>query len=268
MRESLLIAYFVLTIMPSQQQKDLLTTPIVGIELRDGGYHRDLIYTVQFDYPLAGKNCEYILQQSLPASVYISVDQLDDLVRKKKLDAIYPGYVDIEKPTEESSDFEIFIKGSTKVSDTVTLPIHFRYHAPNDENSFIPVDLIAPAAMYIKCPIPEEQDLVERKLEIESNTIYCLDESVPAIREYIKRDINVRSSGVCNWKLVNIALQIKSSLHAEIPIGNVSAHPTVLYLTIIISWAVSLWTIFRTRHIPILINEKLDEQRLLQRKIK
>ncbi|XP_075169566.1 phosphatidylinositol glycan anchor biosynthesis class X [Haematobia irritans] len=261
MRESLIIAYFVLSIMPStNQQKDLLTTPIVGVELRDGGFHRDLIYTVQFDYPLAGKNCDYILKQTLPASVYISVDQLEDLSRKKKLNTIYPRFVDIEKPTEESSDFEIFVKGSTKVSDTITLPIHFRYHAPNDENSFIPVDLIAPAEMYINCPIREEQTLVERELEIESNSNYCLDDTVPAI---IKDDMHV-----CKWKNVRIALHIKSSLHAEIPIGNVSAHPTVLYITIILSWIVSLWTIFRTRHIPMLINGKLDEQRLLQKKIK
>lgn len=114
----------------------------------------NIIYSVQFDYPLAGKECEYILRQHLPAAVYVSVDQLDDLKRLKKvnwnrfhrnsgliyifiylfqLDAIYPSFVDIEKPTEQSQDFEVFVKGIPKITDTITLPIHFRYHAPNDE---------------------------------------------------------------------------------------------------------------------------------------
>ncbi|XP_061397384.1 uncharacterized protein LOC133333067 [Musca vetustissima] len=250
--------------MSSLQQKDLLSTPIVGVELSEEGFHRNLIYTVQFDYPLAGKNCEYVLRQSFPASVYISVDELDDLSRKNKLNAIYPRFVDIEKPTEESSEFEIFIKGSTKVSDTIHLPIHFRYHAPSEEQSFIPIDLFAPDSMYISCPNPEEQIFIERELEIETNPGYCLDETSPAIREGPK---NIHDPS-CKWKDIKIALQIKSSLHTVIPIGNESAHPTVLYITIIASWVVSLWTIFRTRHIPIAINANLEEQRLLQRKNK
>ncbi|XP_073844728.1 phosphatidylinositol glycan anchor biosynthesis class X [Musca autumnalis] len=264
MNEILFVICFLLGIMSTLQQKDLLSTPIVGVELSEEGFHRNLIYTVQFDYPLAGKNCEYLLRQSFPASVYISVDQLDELSRKEKLKAIYPRFVDIEKPTEESTEFDIFIKGSTKVSDTIYLPIHVRYHAPSEEKSFIPIDLFAPNAMYISCPSQEEQQFVERELEIETSPGYCLDETVPTIREGPK---NIKDPS-CKWKDVKIALQIKSSLHAEIPIGNESAHPTVLYITIIVSWVVSLWTVFRTRHIPIAINANLEEQRLLQRKNK
>lgn len=131
--------------------------------------------------------------------------------------------------------------------------------------TFIPVDLITPAAMYIRCPMPEEQALVERDLEIEMNPNYCLDETVPTISEYTK---DAQDVAACKWKNIKIAFQIKSSLHAEIPIGNVSAHPTVLYITIIASWIVSLWTVFRTRNIPIAINEKLQQQSLLQKKNK
>lgn len=40
MRELLIIAFFLLTIMSSQQQKDLLSTPIIGIELTEDGFHR------------------------------------------------------------------------------------------------------------------------------------------------------------------------------------------------------------------------------------
>lgn len=118
--------------------------------------------------------------------------------------------------------------------------------------------------MYISCPSQEEQTFVERELEIETSPGYCLDETIPTIREGPK---HIRDA-TCKWKDIKIALQIKSPLHAEIPIGNESAHPTVLYITIIASWVVSLWTILRTRHIPIAINANLEEQRLLQRKNK
>lgn len=38
--------------------------------------------------------------------------------------------VDIEKPTEASPEFEILIYGNTAFMQTISLPIHFRYHAP------------------------------------------------------------------------------------------------------------------------------------------
>lgn len=50
-----------------------------------------------------------------------------------KIDVIYPSFVDIEKPTEQSKGFEVFLKGIPKTTDTLTLPIHYRYHAPSDE---------------------------------------------------------------------------------------------------------------------------------------
>ncbi|KAI8118959.1 hypothetical protein FF38_10221 [Lucilia cuprina] len=259
---------FLLTIVSSRQhsENDVIQTPIVDVELTDAGFHRYLIYTVQFDYPLAGKECEYVLKQHLPASVYVSVDQLDDLKRLKKLDAIYPSFVDIEKPTEQSKPFEVFLKGVPKITDTITLPIHFRYHAPNDESSSVSVDIKTPT-MFINCP-KHEQNLLENELHIEPNTLYCLDEKVPYIKESTSHQTLAKWNEPCNWKYVKVDVKIKSPLRAEIPVGNERAFPPILYATIIVSWIVSLWTVFRTRRVPMAINEKLEEQRLLQKKHK
>lgn len=133
-------------------------------------------------------------------------------------------------------------------------------------STFLPVDLITPK-MYISCPRPEDQLKVDHELEIEANPKYCLDETIPSIKE--RSTVEAYLDGMsCEWKSIKISFQLKTPLHTEIPIGNESAHPTVLYITIICSWIISLWTVFRTRHIPIAINEKLEEQRVLQKKVK
>ncbi|KAM7345498.1 phosphatidylinositol glycan anchor biosynthesis class X [Cochliomyia hominivorax] len=260
---------FLLSVVSTQQQQnenDIIQTPIVGVELTEAGLHRNLIYTVQFDYPLAGKECEYVLRQHLPASVYVSVDQLDDLQRLKKLDAFYPSFVDIEKPTEQSNDFEVYLKGVPKITDTLTLPIHFRYHAPKEESLFAIVDINTPT-MFINCPKHEEH-LLENELQIEANTLYCLDEKVPKIKKSDNNEVTGRWNEACNWKYVKVDVKLKSALRAEIPVGNERAFPPILYATIIVSWIVSLWTIFRTRRVPMAINQKLEEQRILQKKYK
>lgn len=82
---------------------------------------------------MAGKDCEYTLEQQLPAAVYISTDQLDDLKRLNKLHGFYPKFVDIEMPTEKSQQFNVLIMGNPKITETFKLPIHYRYHAPSNE---------------------------------------------------------------------------------------------------------------------------------------
>lgn len=121
--------------------------------------------------------------------------------------------------------------------------------------------------MFINCP-KHEQHLLEKELQIEPNTLYCLNEKVPIIKQSTSRQAMDKWNEACNWKYVKVDVKQKSALRVEIPVGNERAFPPILYATIIVSWIVSLWTIFRTRRIPIAINEKLEEQRLLQKKHK
>lgn len=121
--------------------------------------------------------------------------------------------------------------------------------------------------MFINCP-SDEQYLLENELQIEPNTSYCLDEKVPNIEESTSRQTKDTWNEPCNWKFVKVDVKLKSQLRAEIPVGNERAFPPILYATIIVSWIVSLWTVFRTRRVPMAINEKLEEQRLLQKKHK
>lgn len=74
--------------------------PKVRIEMDEAGMHRlvrishfawlinknifgnrKLKYHMQFDRSFVGSSCQYVLSQPLPAAVYISTDELDDLQR-------------------------------------------------------------------------------------------------------------------------------------------------------------------------------------------
>ncbi|XP_039227137.1 uncharacterized protein LOC6528498 isoform X2 [Drosophila yakuba] len=107
--------------------------PIVHVEMDKAGMHRTLNYRLRFDIPLVGKDCEYALLQDFPASVYISTDELDDLQRLKRLNAIYPKFVNIEVATERAQPFSVLLLGTPKITESLALPLHFRYHAPSDK---------------------------------------------------------------------------------------------------------------------------------------
>ncbi|XP_067630097.1 uncharacterized protein PIG-X isoform X2 [Eurosta solidaginis] len=254
---------------------DVPVKPIVGMHLTDTGLHRELSYSVQFSDILHGKDCEYILEQLLPAGVYISVDQLNDLKRLKKLNAMYPPFVDIELPTEKSKAFTILLKGIPQHLEVIKLPLHYRYHAPSKKsNKLVPVEIPIPK-LYIKC-VAQEADSIEDLLETASKYKFCLN--VRDINFVQQSNENDSSSTIkstysesfenCEWYLTDVHFQLKSDLRADIPIGYETSFPPVLYATIIISWVVSLYTVYRTNANPRRINYKLEEQRILQNKIK
>lgn len=248
--------------------------PIVGLQLSDSGMHRDLIYNVQFTNALTDKSCDYILEQLLPAGVYISVDQLDDLKRLQKLNGIFPEFVDVESPTEKSKSFTIMLNGVPQTKDVIKLPIHYRYHAPSkNHNKFATVEIPIPK-LYIKCKTLEDNS-IEELLETASKYNYCLNErSISFVTKPYENNSNSSPKSNhdlyenCDWYLVDVHFQLKTDLRADIPIGNEKAFPPILYATIIISWIISLYTVFRTHSIPRRINYKLEEQRILQNKMK
>lgn len=51
--------------------------------------------------------------------------------------------IDIESTTEQSESFSIYLFGDTKRTQPISLPIHFRYHAPANK-SFVVVNIDLP----------------------------------------------------------------------------------------------------------------------------
>ncbi|KAL5289276.1 hypothetical protein ACFFRR_009440 [Megaselia abdita] len=109
---------------------EIVPTPIVAINLSPLGFHRELYYTIYFDYPIAGNDCEFYLEQELPSSIYINTDQLENLKRLGKFNGMFPRFVDVEISTEKAEGFKVLLYGQPKITGSVILPIHFRYHSP------------------------------------------------------------------------------------------------------------------------------------------
>lgn len=128
--------------------------------------------------------------------------------------------------------------------------------------------------MYIKCKTLEDNS-IEELLETASKYNYCLNERSLSFETKINENNSNSSPKAnfavyenCDWYLIDVHFQLKTDLRADIPIGNEKAFPPILYATIIISWIISLYTVFRTHSIPRRINYKLEEQRILQNKMK
>lgn len=96
-------------------------------------FRRDLKYGVVFP-DFQGTSYTFMIKQKIPASIYVSTDQLEDLRRLEKLSYfIEEDRIDIEKPTEKSESFFIYLFGDTSFLRTIKLPVHFRYHAPGNK---------------------------------------------------------------------------------------------------------------------------------------
>lgn len=140
-------------------------------------FRRDINYVVVFP-EYQGKHHTFLIKQLLPASVYVSIDQLNDLNRFDKVNifrnsfkSIYclwslchfllaqmwsipiwrvffqihyfidKEFIDVEKPTELCEPFDIYLYGNTAFLQTISLPIHFRYHAPGNKR-WVPTQLL------------------------------------------------------------------------------------------------------------------------------
>ncbi|KAH8372666.1 hypothetical protein KR009_002383 [Drosophila setifemur] len=231
--------------------------------------YRTITYRLRFDYPLVGKDCGYVLLQPLPASVYISTDELDDLQRLKRLSAVYPKFVNIEVAAERAETFSILLRGTPKITETLTLPVHFRYHAPSDKRSAATVTVPIPE-LYLNCPIADSE-LLDSGLVARPDRLYCLNAAESRFDENIVKDgepTTMANLERCNWRRVHVDCRLKAPLKAEIPVGNANAYAPVLYGTILLGWTMALWTIIRSLANTRRINQRLNEQRMLQQKVK
>lgn len=49
-----------------------------------------------------------------------------------QFNGVFPKFVDVEVPAEKAEGFKVLIYGMPKITGSVTLPIHFRYHSPGN----------------------------------------------------------------------------------------------------------------------------------------
>lgn len=107
--------------------------------------------------------------------------------------------------------------------------------------------------LYLNCAVGNNDTIT-------SNDVYCVNEHKSSLEKYYRHTPRVD----CSWLQAAIELQQEGPIRADIPVGNSKEFPPVLIMTIILSWVVSLWTVFCTQSVPRRINRELNQQSFFQ----
>jgi len=116
-----------------------------------------------------------------------------------------------------------------------------------------------------------DSELIENELVARPDKLYCLNAAESRFDENVVKDgqpTTMANLERCNWRRVHVDCQLKTPLRAEIPVGQATAYGPVLCATILLGWSLALWTIIRSMANTRRINQRLNEQRLLQQKVK
>lgn len=73
--------------------------------------------------------CEYSLVQELTSSIYLNLDQLNDLKKFNKLYSYVSSYIDVELPKSKATSNTVFFFGIPKELNAIKVPIHYRYQS-------------------------------------------------------------------------------------------------------------------------------------------
>ncbi|XP_030646955.1 phosphatidylinositol-glycan biosynthesis class X protein [Chanos chanos] len=111
----------------------LLESVVISMNVSKKGFHRELIYNIQYDP--TPQDVRVLLIQRVPSGMYMDAYQLASLREDTGLQVLLDSKVDLEAPAYVSPGFSAFIY---LTSDPVSsghlqtrVPIHGRYHRPS-----------------------------------------------------------------------------------------------------------------------------------------
>ncbi|XP_059061483.1 phosphatidylinositol-glycan biosynthesis class X protein [Achroia grisella] len=189
---------------------DITTNPCkldVKVEqvIHNEGFHRNITYRIVFteDYEdrWSYRDCVLGLEQTLPAGVYTNPDELGDLRRINRLNAIPKNRINVELPTEQSEPNVVYIMDNVRDSQVyMWLPVHARYHQAVPGGSMARNEIGAPK-LYLRCP-DQRLDLC-KKAVASSMTFLC----------------NGSSKEKCIWKSIPFTM-MTDMIVWDVPVGN------------------------------------------------
>ncbi|CAO1395820.1 unnamed protein product [Diamesa hyperborea] len=187
----------------------------LNMQILNSGFHREINYSLKFAPVL---NCELLLVQDVPSSVYIDNDQLLNLNKLNKLESYVDTYVDVELPTNKASAFKVYIFENVKKYVNKTLPVHFRYHSPS-EKQFNRVEIESPKIYVSNCKVQE------------GNVVLLPCRNSSEILDFLE----LASASLCEWTELELT-SAPITLSFLIPVGNIKSFNYVLTITILVSW--------------------------------
>ncbi|XP_053609484.1 phosphatidylinositol-glycan biosynthesis class X protein-like [Plodia interpunctella] len=172
--------------------------------LLNEGFHRNITYRIVFNSEndkdrWLYEDCMVSLEQTLPPGVFANPDELGELRRTHRLNAIPKNRVNVELPASQSQPSTVFVMGSVVQSKvSLWLPVHARYHHAKSGGG-TQRNRIDPPRLFLRC--------ADRRLELcaraPSASFLC----------------NGSSRENCSWMLVPF-LSLTDSLIWDVPVGN------------------------------------------------
>ncbi|XP_069359439.1 uncharacterized protein PIG-X isoform X3 [Maniola hyperantus] len=163
-------------------------------KLLNEGFHRNLSINIDFasdneEERWLYEDCMVGIEQTLPAGVYASPDEINDNGCKNLIHAIFKTPVNTELPAQKSEPLIIHLLSKVRDYRThVYIPVHARYHhaaaggGPKRDTSTEAVpDVSRQEAEQMRQPVPagdqRQQLLCQRSLQrnmlVERNTYHC-----------------------------------------------------------------------------------------------
>ncbi|KAG7308916.1 hypothetical protein JYU34_006187 [Plutella xylostella] len=184
--------------------------------LHNEGFHsffRNLTYNIEFldeeDEPKPlFRSCVVGLDQTLPAGVFANPDELGDLRRVNKVNAIPKNPVNIESSAEQSSPTSVYVVGKVLGAHVnLWMPVHARYHKAAAGGGQTRTTL-PPPRLHLKCPDAR------------------LDACDPAVARPVTFLCSSSLKDKCNWKEIQYVM-ITDTPFWDVPIGNTDHYRVV-----------------------------------------
>ncbi|KAM3962610.1 phosphatidylinositol glycan anchor biosynthesis class X [Aphomia sociella] len=201
--------------------------------IHNEGFHRNITYSVIFHHEQNAnkglyKDCIIGLEQTLPAGVYTSPDELGDLRRTNRLNAIPRNRVNIELPAEISEPSAVYIMDVVRDNRAyLWLPVHARYHQAVPGGGTARNEIVAPK-LFLRCP---DQRLNSCNKDISASTSFLCNGS---------------SKEKCTWKVIPYTV-MSDTLIWDVPVGDTDQYYVVAAGTAIVILIGSLY-LLKTIH--------------------
>ncbi|KAF2892880.1 hypothetical protein ILUMI_13297 [Ignelater luminosus] len=199
----------------------------ISQNVENEGFHREinwLIESLDLDNEdwsnLNNSLCKVSLQLHLPSGIFVSPDQISELIRQGQISAYIDGHVNVETPAHESEGHTVYvyIASNNLEKVVVQLPIHLRYQRAVISGGFGKVNLPRPSLL-----------------------VYCPQVGPQICGEFPKLHAPCDVSGNhCVWQ--NVTYQaLFDEVQLFVPIGDLDDYPLVSIVTLLLGCAGSIY---------------------------
>ncbi|XP_049804037.1 phosphatidylinositol-glycan biosynthesis class X protein-like [Schistocerca nitens] len=201
--------------------------------IENDGFHRDLHSLVEIvvDHADLWINCSVILEEKIPAALYVNPDQLQELQRFKQLSscAAVMGAVNIELPEAIATEHTVIAYSPLQctqnlLSAKLSLPVHARYRAPIPGGGHVEGHLNSPR-LFLHC--------------LEDT---CLRANAQAAANFSCQPCVEFTGKNCSW--FSLPYETNSvTMNIRIPVGNSDLRAIVVIVTLTITWTATVYVL-------------------------